>query len=91
LASRARYAYGHAMPRAKALLLMMLSVLSLLIVSSCASAVRAPAHDVAAASREVTRPRAASESPRLGPPSPRGTSLRRVDRPSSAEPPVALY
>jgi hypothetical protein len=28
---------------------------------------------------------------RLGPPSVRGLSLRRVDRPSSAEPPIALY
>ena len=35
--------------------------------------------------------RSNSDGSRLGPPSPRGISLRHVDRANGAEPPIALY
>ena len=79
------------MPSARPLLLT-------LALTACATGtnVRAPgAESALGADRanavnatERTTERAAS---RLGPPSVRGLSLRRVDRPSSAEPPIALY
>ncbi|MEI9940443.1 MAG: hypothetical protein WDO69_24785 [Pseudomonadota bacterium] len=59
------------------------------IACACASGnARQPA--LAASEHTLAAPtkRAAS---RLGPPSPRGMGLRRVDRPIAAEPPLALY
>jgi len=60
-----------------------------LTACTAGTATRAPqAQSAQGAQGTEATERAAS---RLGPPSVRGLSLRRIDRPSSAEPPIALY
>ncbi|MEI9950897.1 MAG: hypothetical protein WDO74_18455 [Pseudomonadota bacterium] len=63
-----------------------LLLLSIALTACTGSSARQPAAQASAFAQPANR--AAS---RLGPPSPRGLGLRRVDRPTAAEPPLALY
>jgi hypothetical protein len=71
------------MHRAKTLLL-----LSMAFTACAGASARKPAAQVSERTATPPTTRAAS---RLGPPTPLGIGLRRVDRPTARETPLALY
>ncbi|HKO49302.1 MAG TPA: hypothetical protein VJV79_16325 [Polyangiaceae bacterium] len=65
-----------------------LLLLSIALVGCAGTSAQQPAARASAGALAQPTNRTPS---RLGPPSPRGMGLRRVDRPTAAEPPLALY
>ncbi len=72
------------MPIAKSLLLS-------LALTACAGAPAVAPQAPSNGNAAVSTPTSQRTSARIGPPSLRGLGLRRIDAPSRAEPPIALY